>query len=62
MFLVIVKIRGGKSTVSLQNLCDYQCVLFTDLFFCKYNNNNHFLAHCAGLPRWAGTRRKIHPL
>jgi len=26
------------------------------------NNNNHFMALCPGLPRWAGTRRNIHPL
>jgi len=26
-----------------------------------YNNNNHFMAHCLGLPGWASTRRNIYP-
>jgi len=27
----------------------------------KNNNNNRFMTLCLWLPRWAGTRRNIHP-
>jgi len=53
----VALIKAVKRTLANQH------VLLHNYEYSKHNNNNndHFTALCQKLPRWAGTRRNVHP-